>query len=519
MDFLRILGKNELWTIVSLTLLYSIVIGLFLAILTGTTLICTRKSKPQVRYVILVGLLTLFSISMIVITCLQFIGRSASIRNIVLSPNTMSATNDFYAIDYTDNVNLFMYYLSRYSTLIVFLWLLIMMVKGTKMLISLFELSYLKNNQSFGAGEFWESKTMALAGKIKLSKSIKIMQSGLVQIPLVIGHFKPVILIPLGMISAIRPQEIEMIILHELAHIKRLDFLVNLLQHFLELIFFFNPALIWLSTLIRKEREKCCDEMVLQHSGSKQNYIRALLSFQEFHNGTNRYAMAFAKESNLIGRVKRIAFQKNSTLNYIERALLAITILLICTAGIFKAANPDGSVYDTRITDASEVEFVGKKIFIKGSNSVMSRGIYGIGETTYYIEDGFGVVCIDCHIIHLFKDGAEIPARQVGAYRAKAAQLITYYKNIPTMPKRRTGVQLAGKVKNLNVNINRLQINLINDLLEKRLITSATGLYFKLNQQSLDVNGVIYSGASIRNFQTKYLPVPIQTLLYKYPVE
>jgi beta-lactamase regulating signal transducer with metallopeptidase domain len=519
MDFLGILEKNELWTIVSLTLLYSIVIGLFLAILTGITLICTRKSKPQVRYLILVGLLTLFSISMIVITCLQFIGRSASIGNIVLSSNTMSATNDFLAIDYTDNVNLFMYYLSRYSTLIVFLWLLIMMIKGTKLLISLFELSYLKNNQSFGVGEFWESKTMALAGKIKLSKSIKIMQSGLVQIPLVIGHFKPIILIPLGMISAIRPQEIEMIILHELAHIKRLDFLVNLLQHFLEVIFFFNPALIWLSTLISKEREKCCDEMVLQHSGSKQNYIRALLSFQEFHNATNRYAMAFAKESNLIGRVKRIAFQENSTLNYIERTFLVITILLICIAGIFKAANPGGSVYDTRITDANEVEFVGKKIFIKGSNSVMSSGIYGIGKTVYYIEDGFGVVCIDGQIIHLFKDGAEIPAGKIGTYRAKAAQLISYYKNIPTMPSRRTGVQLTGKVKNLNVNINQLQINLIKDLLEKRLITSATGLYFKLNQQSLDVNGVIYSGESISDFQKKYLPVPIQTLLYKYPVE
>ena len=520
MDLFNAFGNNEVWNKISLTLLYSIVLGLFLAILTGITLLLTRKTKPQIRYHILVSLLVVFTLSIILILYQQFYNISQPTENPGLPSDSTIPITSFNTIDYTNNINLLVYYVNSYSKIIAIVWLLIMLIKGIKMTVNITELNYLKKNQVFQIGEFWELKASQLANKIKLSKTIKIMQSGLVQIPIVIGHFRPVILIPLGMVTAIRPEEIEMIILHELAHIKRLDFLVNLLQHFLEMLFFFNPALIWLSALIRKEREKCCDEMVLQHFGSKQTYIRALLSFQEYHANTPRYAMAFAKESNLVVRVKRIAFQKNSTLNSIEKALLSITILMVCTLGILKASNPDRNFYDTRITNVNEVKFIGKKFYVNdGTSTVMSRGIYNIGNNYYYINDGFGVIRTNGKITRLFKDGREIPMEQMKFYRQKGIELVSYYDNLPPQPKIRTGVQLIGKVDNFSVDIKKLQGRMINDLLQNHIITTTDGLYFKLTAEDLDVNGKIYSGNPIKDFQKKYLPAPIRTLLYRYPVK
>ena len=518
MDLFNAFGDNEVWNKISLTLLYSIVLGLFLAILTGFTLLLTRNTKPQIRYHILVSLLVVFRLSMILILYQQFYGPSRTTSNLGVTSD-LTIPESFHAIDYSYNVNLLVYYANSYSKIIAIAWLLIMSIKGIKMGVNLSELNYLKKNQVFQIGDFWEQKTSQLAKKIKLSKTIKIVQSGLVQIPMVIGHFKPIILIPLGMVTAIRPEEIEMIILHELAHIKRLDFVVNLLQHFLEMLFFFNPALMWLSSLIRKEREKCCDEMVLQHFRSKQNYIKALLSFQEYHGNTPRYAMAFAKESNLVVRVKRIAFQKNSTLNSMEKALLSITILLVCTLGILKASHPERNFYDTRITNVNEVKFIGKKFYVNdGTGTVMSGGIYNIGNNYYYINDGFGVIKTNGKITRLFKDGREIPMEQMKFYRQKGIELVSYYDNLPPQPKIHTGVQLIGKVDNFNLDIKKLQSRMIEDLLKSNMITTTDRLYFKLTAEELTVNGVTYTGDLLRDFRRKYLPAPIRTLLYRYPV-
>jgi bla regulator protein BlaR1 len=80
---------------------------------------------------------------------------------------------------------------------------------------------------------------------------------------MVIGNLKPVILMPIGLLTALTTEEVEAILMHELAHIKRRDYLVNLLQSLMEIVFFFNPAVLWISQLIKAERENCCDDLAL----------------------------------------------------------------------------------------------------------------------------------------------------------------------------------------------------------------------------------------------------------------
>src|SRR6202012_2141834 len=110
---------------------------------------------------------------------------------------------------------------------------------------------------------------------------------------------------PVGMLCQLSAGQVESILLHELAHIRRQDFLVNIMQGIVEAVFFFNPALLWLSALIREEREACCDDMVLAHISRKSDYLEALLAMGS-NTGKVNLAMSLASGKNqLKNRLKR----------------------------------------------------------------------------------------------------------------------------------------------------------------------------------------------------------------------
>ena len=344
---------------IGITLLSSLALGLLMALLTGLVLFFTKRSSADVRYNLLTSLLCLFTISIGVVLYQQLTqdrsqevaGPQVQIVSILvggdLGNGNASGSENFKAIIWT--------FLSANTSTITIVWLLIVLFKALQMAKGLYELRYLKRNKVYSIGRHWETRTADLALKIGINRSLKVLQSGLVKIPMVMGHFKPVILIPLGVITNIPADQIEMILLHELAHIKRMDFFVNLLQHFVELLFFFNPAVLWLSGLIRKERENCCDDMAVRLSGSKKTYINALLSFREYQLAEPVYAMAFAKDSTLVERAKRIAFQKNTSLKLSEKVILGVTILILLTFTIVVAQvtkdNSQSHIDKTKVTD------------------------------------------------------------------------------------------------------------------------------------------------------------------------
>jgi len=334
--------------ILNTILLYSLAFGLVLALLTGLTLALTRSASPILRYRILVTLLALFTAGIVATAVykLSNLNAAAQASGIEIPPqketgvpNVIRTDRDPLSAVTKDLITLSRDFMNNNARTIALIWMFVVLVKSIKLSSNLFELHYLKTRQIYPAGRHWEDQVSRLSRQMGLNKAVGIVQSGLTQVPLVIGHFKPVILIPLGMITAIKPKEIEMMILHELAHIKRMDFLVNMLQHVLELLFFFNPAVLWTSALIRKERENCCDEMVLQNADEKYSYIQALLSFKEYQLNVPAYAMAFAKESNLIKRVKRMVYRKNTALNSIEKGCMLIAVMLLCSFSVLRSTD------------------------------------------------------------------------------------------------------------------------------------------------------------------------------------
>ncbi|HEY5408702.1 MAG TPA: M56 family metallopeptidase [Ginsengibacter sp.] len=179
----------------------------------------------------------------------------------------------------------------------------------------------------------WLDHIEDMAAKMGIHQPVYTYISKYVTTPMMAGFFRPVILLPLAAVTNLSPQQIEAIILHELAHIRRNDYLFNLVQSVIDTLLFFNPFAWWISKNIRNEREKCCDEMVLQLS-DPFHYARALLALEEF--GQNNFTLvmtAVNKRSQLLHRIKNIMEMKNKHIN-ISQKLIALAIVISATISV-----------------------------------------------------------------------------------------------------------------------------------------------------------------------------------------
>jgi len=170
--------------------------------------------------------------------------------------------------------------------------------------------------------------------RIGIHKTVVLWLSAAIQSPMTIGFFKPVILIPLATINHLSTQQMEAVILHELAHIERNDYLLNLMVTLTEVIFFFNPFSMLLVHAIRRERENSCDDLVMQFRYDPCTYASALLSLEKARHHEHRLAMAAVGKNNkmLLQRVMRLTGQKKradlSVAKYILIAVMAVSIAL-----------------------------------------------------------------------------------------------------------------------------------------------------------------------------------------------
>ncbi len=146
----------------------------------------------------------------------------------------------------------------------------------------------------------WQS----VSARIGVRRRVRFLESARVSVPTVIGWLKPVILLPLGSLTSTPPNHIEAVIAHELAHIARHDYLVNWFQLLIETTLFYHPAVWWISSVIRLEREHCCDDLAVAIHGERAQYVKALLSFEEYRHG--ELATLGANGSDLTSRVRRL---------------------------------------------------------------------------------------------------------------------------------------------------------------------------------------------------------------------
>ena len=178
----------------------------------------------------------------------------------------------------------------------------------------------------------WSDHIQAISKKLGIQRLIALAESGAISTPVVIGYFKPVILIPVGMLTGLTTEQLETIFLHELAHIKRHDYLINFLQSVIETIFFFNPFIWSLSNLIRREREYCCDDLVVTQHGGARAYAQALVQLSEVRLSKHVFALSLVEDKNqLLNRIRRI--MEKSVKNYSGKSRI-ITPAILLIAGL-----------------------------------------------------------------------------------------------------------------------------------------------------------------------------------------
>lgn len=329
------------------TLIHSLWQGVVLAGITGLIIILTRNTKAANRYLLMVGAMLLFAVVSVGTFFYELYQPMAKAATAEIIYN-VSVISNIPAVERSVPQQV-MQYVNTHTQTIVFVWFFIVLARSLQLATGLQSLYHLRRKNLYAVDEKWARRVAVLSARLGINRIVGIAESGIAKVPMVIGHLKPLILIPAGLLTALPPAEIEAILIHELAHIQRRDYLVNLLQSFLEIIFFFNPAVLWLSALIRTERENCCDDIAVEQTSSKVNYIRALVSCQEYQLSAPAYAMAFpGRRSQLMDRVKRMASGTNHALNFRERSILFITLL---TAGLLTAA----------FTNAKQIEHLAVK--------------------------------------------------------------------------------------------------------------------------------------------------------------
>jgi len=175
------------------------------------------------------------------------------------------------------------------------------------------------------ASDPWNRRFRAICETLHLSTTIELLESCRVDVPVVIGFLRPTVLMPVGLLMGLPTDQVESILIHELAHIRRRDYLVNLVQTAAECLLFYHPAVWWVSRVIRTERENCCDDLVVQIHGDARRYAAALATLETLRCAEPALA---ATGGNLMNRIHRLIRQPERSRS-LAAPIIAAGLLLV----------------------------------------------------------------------------------------------------------------------------------------------------------------------------------------------
>ena len=170
-----------------------------------------------------------------------------------------------------------------------------------------------------------------LGRRLKVSRPVRVLESALARVPMVIGWLRPVILLPASALAGLTPEQLEAVLAHELAHIRRYDCLVRLVQVLAETLLFYHPAVWWISSRIRTESEYCCDEMAAVACGNRRQYALAMAALAELQDAAPRLAAA-ASGGPLLGRVRRVMGMPDPVRPSVAASAAAILLVVAMVA-------------------------------------------------------------------------------------------------------------------------------------------------------------------------------------------
>ena len=188
---------------------------------------------------------------------------------------------------------------------IVSLWLVGLLALSSRLTIGLRHVQRLKSKDVVPVTAQLQAHLVDLCERMRISRSVHLLESALIQVPTTIGSLRPVVLLPASALTGLTPSQLEMIMAHELAHIRRHDYLFNLIQTVIEILFFYHPTVWWIGNRVRVERENCCDDLAVAVCGDPLTYAHALTKMEQLRGVSPQLAMA-ANNGSLLHRIRRL---------------------------------------------------------------------------------------------------------------------------------------------------------------------------------------------------------------------
>ncbi|QDT04995.1 Regulatory protein BlaR1 [Rubripirellula lacrimiformis] len=238
----------------------------------------------------------------------------------------------------------------RWMNLILACWLGGIVLLSLRPLIGWRATRTLRSRGRTTVSESIETATKCVAERLGVGRVIEVAQSTLVEVPTVIGWLKPLVLLPASAATGLSTAQLEAVIAHELAHVRRHDYLVNLFQIVMETVFFYHPAVWWVSRRIRIEREECCDEIAAGLTGDRVAYARLLVWLEESRQQSSSQTLAMSADGgSLLGRVRRLMSGPSPSTSagpWVTASVLAILAGTVClvTFNLSDALGQNGAV-------------------------------------------------------------------------------------------------------------------------------------------------------------------------------
>lgn len=223
--------------------------------------------------------------------------------------------------------------------LFVMIWLLGLLASLLRFLGGYALVRRYRSHRVRPVGGEWEQRFRTMKARIKVRKDVRLLESALIKVPMAIGYLKPVVLLPLGALNGVSAVQMEAILAHELAHIRRRDYLMNMIQSLLEVVFFYHPVVWWISGNIRSERENICDDIAITITGNTMEFAKALKNIQEInlHSPALAAGLSGKNRNQLVNRIRRLAGKPKVQSGFAE-GFIAAFILVVSLIGLSAAA-------------------------------------------------------------------------------------------------------------------------------------------------------------------------------------
>ena len=413
------------WTVV-----HSLWQGIVIASLMAIVQMSFKNLSSHSRYWIANGALLLM-LTASVMTFLWMSRTSDASYNffaaaLMLQKDTIYATMDFQnqGIMYQ-----MLAFFNEYISFIVIAWLIGVVFFILRMMGGLMYIEILRNRHLYPLSIEWQSRMNLYKNRLRINKAVELSESALVAVPMVVGWLKPLILIPVGTVNNMSVPQVEAILAHELAHIAGRDYILNIIQTIVEILFYYHPAVWWISANIRAERENRCDDIAIRLCGNSLTYAKALLALQEMqHQNMRTYGLAMTfsgqRKGFLLKRVKRILNQPQNRSNIMEKFAATGLLLAVVTAFSFSDYNKQR---DT-ITQPDSL-FPTETLVVSNDTTPKRKG-----DLTIKRDDNGKSVEMrmkDGEITNLKIDGKDIPKEDFEKYADETDELMN---NLPVPP-------------------------------------------------------------------------------------